>query len=1051
MRHVTRSLIRGSLMLLVTVGTIELPATAVAAQRPASAGEDDPQFLLAATITSEPAQTDARRTPTLDRRLSLDLRDVPLKQALAEISRQGGLDLAYANDLVPADRRVTLQAERITVAEALANVLADTGIDVVFTADGRATLVPRATPAPTASSTTTGLVLGRIVDRTATPLPGVTIRLRSEHRVDPYAAATDSNGNYRIGDIAPDRYTLTAELLGFAAPPVEVAVRVGSTTRVNIEMASADFEEAVEVSDIAPQIEIVESQVNKYISFEEIQNLPLQNRTFLDVLRTVPGVQTGVPAGTLNSRGPNNSFNIHGARSNQNNFLIDGVSNNDRSDLNYEDVASVQVLGGPRSSTGAGLGGSTFQVGTALQTFNLDAIQEVQVATSLFSAEYGSGSGGVINVVTRSGTDVLSAGATVQRQTDAFVSEPPQEFTRNQASFALGGPLVRGKTHFFATYEYDEHDLGYNFNESAFVTPRVLEGLDLTANETRRDRLTLKLAQKFAAAHNFTFTTNYIDERADVLNSIFRASLDDLVPEDHANESLGFVARDLLVLRGTMDLESVIGYSTTDREFDSGFDDPRRLRLEFDPAGDLIFIAIGTNSPDTASEITSFNWAEKLSIADEDRLWKLGVGVDYFKQDTFQVDYLAWSYSFGTFDDLPTSGLHIPETNIEASVTDVYAFVQNDWYVLPATTLNLGLRLGHNNLFGADTVEPRVGVAHDVFGNSRSVLRAGVGYYHDRANLIGNTGAARPPVELGVADPATGEFVPSGPPSEVVLDEDIELPGIIKWVIGYEQQIGARTVLGAHVFGNHYRDLFYTEFLNRPSPLNNQRPDPSRGRIDLYTNSGKADVYDLELQFRHNFANGSLVQASYTYQDTNGNSAFDFVSGNSPLNFLTANEELPPREQVEGPLDYEVEHSFKLSGVFTLPWGFQFSTFVDWRTGLPFTIRDTWFLTTPGGSVPGGFLVDSYNSRRLPNWFNMDVRLAKTFTIGDRHDLQVFFDVFNVTNRENVLEVQGRRRTYFGPDPFDREAPEWTPVDTYLEPRTRSAARSAQVGLRWSM
>ena len=171
-----------------------------------------------------------------------------------------------------------------------------------------------------------------------------------------------------------------------------------------------------------PQIESVTSQINKYVSFDEIQNLPLQNRDFLDVLKIVPGVSSGVPAGTYADRGPRNSFNIHGGRSNDNDFLLDGAANNDKSDLNYEDIASTQILGGPTSSSGAGRAGQTFQVGTALQTYNLDAIQEVQVSTSMFSAEYGSGgSGGVINVITRSGTNLLAGSVTVQEQRDAWV------------------------------------------------------------------------------------------------------------------------------------------------------------------------------------------------------------------------------------------------------------------------------------------------------------------------------------------------------------------------------------------------------------------------------------------------------------------------------------------------------------------------------------------------------------------------------------------------------------------------------------------------------
>ena len=218
-----------------------------------------------------------------------------------------------------------------------------------------------------AQYTTSGAVFGKVAGPDGKPLPGVTVTLKSPQLANPLVATTDANGSYRFGDIVPGTYPLSADLSGFVASGMEqVIVRVGSALRLDIEMAQAKgVKEQVAVTAAAPQIETVKSQVNKYISFREIQNLPLQNRQFLDVLQTLPGVTGGVPWAPISAA--DRPTASHPRRPHkENDFLLDGASNNDKSDLNYDDIASVDVFAGPREDA-AGLAGRTFQVGTALQ------------------------------------------------------------------------------------------------------------------------------------------------------------------------------------------------------------------------------------------------------------------------------------------------------------------------------------------------------------------------------------------------------------------------------------------------------------------------------------------------------------------------------------------------------------------------------------------------------------------------------------------------------------------------------------------------------------
>jgi len=902
-----------------------------------------------------------------------------------------------------------------------------------------------ATPS-SAQYTTSGALFGTVAGTDGKPLRGVAVTLTSPQLANPLATTSDVNGAYRFGDIVPGAYTLSASLSGFVATEMEqVVVRVGSALRLDIQMGQAKgVKEAVSVTATAPQIESVKSQVNKYVSFQEIQNLPLQNRQFLDVLQTLPGVTGGVPSGAYISRGPANSVSIHGGRTNENDFLLDGASNNDKSDLNYDDIASVDVFAGPREDA-AGLAGRTFQVGTALQTYSLDAVQEVQVSTSLMSAEFGSGgSGGVINVITRSGSDLVAGSATVQTQRDAWVKGSTQTIRRNIGALALGGPIVKGKTFFFGTYERDDHKLGIDFSEPDYIVPDYLRNpkSNLIANHTVRDRFTFKLTQMFSPSNSLTFTTNYIDERADALSTIFRIrQFSDTVDGAYGNKSFGGVVRDLAVLGdGRMTLESVVNATGVTRDFTSSTGAPRTCTSIYDNQGNYIdFYCTGTNSPDTSNKISTLGWSEKLSYATDYAFSKFGVGLDYFKQQSKQAEY--WDYSIDP--QYGNQWAHQAGENISASVTDAYVFGQTDWFVNPKTTLNLGVRFGHDNLVKDNTFEPRMGIAYDPMGNGQQVLRFGFGIYHDRSNLIGATGALRAPYLYGGYD-ANGNIIPPTGIYQTVVDPNIKLPTIYKFILGYQKQLGSHTTAGVTLFANLSRDLFYQQTLNR-ADANGDRPDPSKGDITYYGNYGKSDVYDLEFEFHHVFNNGSMVQASYTYEHAYGNSSFDFISGNNPINYAVYQAGQIQPQDVWGPLDASLKHNIKLSGVFMLPWGFQFSTAASWNSGGRYFWYTSWY-ELPSYYEHFDFYRGGYNSKNIGSYFDADVRVAKNFKLGGTN-LLAFFDMFNVTDRMNVLDRNGLYAYNYG-------SPIGGPGTTYYrhfqQPEHYGPRRSAQLGVRFS-
>ncbi len=223
MRHWMKSLIAIAVLAAVTPGAW---AGAQPPQNPGGAPADlsvaAPRFLVGAAAERVPV--DVARTPVLNQRIALDLRDVTLAEALTAIGDSTGLRFAYSRAEVPAGRRVRLEAEDITVAAALTEVLLGTSVDVVLTDEGQAMLVRRTPPAPVAH-VAAGTVMGTVTDSTTgEPLQGASVSLVGTR----IGALADAQGRYRF-TAPPGRYVIRARLLGYAVRMDSLDVADGRT------------------------------------------------------------------------------------------------------------------------------------------------------------------------------------------------------------------------------------------------------------------------------------------------------------------------------------------------------------------------------------------------------------------------------------------------------------------------------------------------------------------------------------------------------------------------------------------------------------------------------------------------------------------------------------------------------------------------------------------------------------------------------------------------------------------------------------------------------
>ena len=308
-------------------------------------------------------------------------------------------------------------------------------------------LVFQLVPAEVAGAQTSGSLSGSVRDASGAPRPGALLSaLGPALQGRTLTSRSDASGRYHLAPLPPGVYTVEATLDGFTTVVHrEVRVGVNEDVILDFELALSAIEETIEVVGGGAALEVSRSDLGQRISPETIEALPLNGRNFEDLVALVPGVKPNPE--TLRDR----AFSIFGERPAATSFLIDGADNNDPID------------------------------GGALQRFSQDAIREFEVATTGYEAELGRAQGGVVNVVTRSGTNALRGSAFLFARDDSLDSSnvPGQDapaLERTQWGVAVGGPVVRDRVFYFFSGEALDEERGRNLDVAA-VPAWVLDGL----------------------------------------------------------------------------------------------------------------------------------------------------------------------------------------------------------------------------------------------------------------------------------------------------------------------------------------------------------------------------------------------------------------------------------------------------------------------------------------------------------------------------------------------------------------------------------------------
>src|SRR6202048_360622 len=295
---------------------------------------------------------------------------------------------------------------------------------------------------PVHAQVTGATLSGTISDASGAVIAGADVSAKNTATGVAKDTTSDSAGLYSLPNLAPGDYEVKVAAKGFStAVQSNLTLSVGQQQQLNISLKVGETSQTVQVTEAAPQIELTSSTLMGQVEAQTVLELPLNGRDWTSLATLHPGVnlietQVDYAQSARGNRGFGAELTISGQRTTNNNYRLDGVS--------VDDYANS----GPGNVIGAALG--------------VDAIQEFSVLTGGFSAEYGKASGGVVNAITKSGTNAFHGDVYEFIRNSALDSRdyfsrsgdtPLAQFRRNQFGAAAGGPIIKDKTFIFGDYE----------------------------------------------------------------------------------------------------------------------------------------------------------------------------------------------------------------------------------------------------------------------------------------------------------------------------------------------------------------------------------------------------------------------------------------------------------------------------------------------------------------------------------------------------------------------------------------------------------------------
>ncbi|HUF03094.1 MAG TPA: TonB-dependent receptor [Aridibacter sp.] len=818
----------------------------------------------------------------------------------------------------------------------------------------------------------TGSISGYVYDQTGAVIPGATVIVRSAEINLERVVVTDEVGYFVVVGLPASKYVIVVQAPPFNEfaldPPVvlnagqavkrDVILEVGGHYRVTIEEVWENV------------VDYVDSDVSTSIQQREVENLPLNGRNFLELAFLTPGT---APAPNFDPTKANTVLvSSVGGIGRGGSVLIDGTDNND------------DVVGG------------------SLVNVSQDSVQEFQVATNRFSAEYGRSGTSVINVVTKRGSNELHGSfsfferdkvlqklpATFDRTLDA----PP--FDRQQYSFTLGGPLIFDKLFGFGAVEYRDQD------------GAVLVGIRDVAEQTIRRGFAeaplknLLLNSRVDAIlddeNTLTFRYTFEDQDATGQSQLDRALGSASYRQALKNRFHSFVADWSYV----MSAYTINNFSFSINNFDnstdpvssgvqltfpslldgSSFRVPQATKQNRIQIADTFTFVGGNHTLKFGAEYQRIDSSLFLGVFREGRIEFVQDFADFDRNNDGQINDSDLLFAVTLRSQIPDQPLDLPDVD-----NNYFAFfVQDDWRVTPKFTLNLGLRyeLDTNvkNVSGFDNTNPlvadfyqgdrsadydnfapRIGFNYAPFDDAAFVVHGGYGIYYDRVVLQlitlerGLDGRALPiavragnaltdPMGVPIFLDENGRFLPFAPTLENPFTGFI-LPGAGASGINIIDNDLENPMVQQSNLGFEWE--FIDNFVLRADLVHNFGTHFIIGRnigvVDNPVVGGPDRVVNLESSVKF-FYDGLLVSFEKRFADRYGfRASYTFskafnYSNDDQIPFANGPVD-PTNLQLEfGPTPNDQRHRFVFSGTAELPWQIRISPILTLATGVPMDI-----------------------------------------------------------------------------------------------------------------
>jgi hypothetical protein len=883
--------------------------------------------------------------------------------------------------------------------------------------------------APFDAQSRSAVLEGRVADTSGGVIEGAQVSVRDPTTNQSRSTSTDREGTFRLIDLPVATYEIRIDYTGFT-PYVHtgLTLAIGQTARLSIALRPAAVVESVAVSAQPPPLDPGQTSVATTIDTERIEELPVRSRNYLQFVLLAPGVTRApsVPSGpaTASATFPGSGFSFGGLRPRSNTLTIDGLDNND------------EFTGSSRTE------------------LSLEVVREFQVVSSGWSAESGAASGGVINVVTKSGANVIHGDTFLFAQSGIFNARPKLEapagqkpaLRRFRGGMAIGGPVVKDRTFYYAAGEREQSDgqAASNIDPDAFwainaalsaalwpelATRRLTAGLFSTkrAETEWSGRITQQLAGRGAFVGRVA-GTDIRDEQDAFGNS----ALSDLSARGSRDtRDIAFTSSWTMSLgsRTSNDLRGQLA----SRRLDLHSTERRGAGVSIAGVADFGMPYTGNTTHDqTYSEL-----GDTVGYSHGSHFLKAGIDVKHVRVTGRSDEGTGGIYLFRTLDAFVTGRADqfrrmSAAGNVDLATTRAAAFVQDRWTPGGRLTVDAGVRLDGAALpasvgVTSRQVTPRFGLAWTPA--AKWIVRGGAGIFADRIVL-----AALERPWLAQQRQVT-ELIADGTSTAMPFIYTVRRG---KWnsqsrqaSVGAERQLTANLTVLFNYLRVQGRKLLRTV--------------PVDGQFELQPTA--ASTYDgLTMSANRRLANEVEWSAAYTWSRAR-DSASDFDE--QPQNSHALDGEWAASR-------WDQRHRLVLNALIDLPIGededrragevpgvwvralshIAVAPILTIGSGLPANVTtgadDRRNRAFPLTSRPAGV---ARNSWRLPGSATLDVRLLKFFNIKPHGKLDFVVEAFNVLNRTNVTQVN----TVYGPL--------LTPLRSFGRPVGAGAARQLQFSI----